>query len=99
MINEISHLGNTSGIFSGEKVTQQTKSEKTLFKTFQNIFEETDQNLKKADQAVLDANTGENMNLHEMMIAMEKADISLRFMVQVRNKAVDAYNEIMRMQV
>jgi flagellar hook-basal body complex protein FliE len=33
------------------------------------------------------------------MIAMEEAEISLRFMVQVRNKAMEAYREIMRMQV
>jgi flagellar hook-basal body complex protein FliE len=33
------------------------------------------------------------------MITMEKADISLRLMVQMRNKVVEAYQEIMRMQV
>jgi flagellar hook-basal body complex protein FliE len=33
------------------------------------------------------------------MIRLEEADISLRMMVQVRNKAVEAYQEIMRMQV
>ena len=36
-------------------------------------------------------------NLHEMAIAMEKADVSLRLALKVRNKIVDAYNEIMRM--
>jgi flagellar hook-basal body complex protein FliE len=52
-----------------------------------------------AKQAVQDFNTGESQGLHDTMIAMEKADISLRFMTQVRNKAVDAYKQIMRMQV
>ena len=52
-----------------------------------------------ADQAMQRLSDGGARNLHEAMIAMEKADISLRFLVQVRNKAMDAYQEIMRMQV
>lgn len=52
-----------------------------------------------ADTAVEKLQTGESRNLHEVMIAMEKADISMRLLVQVRNKVVDAYQEIMRMQV
>jgi flagellar hook-basal body complex protein FliE len=39
------------------------------------------------------------MSLHDTMIAMEQADLSFRLMMQVRNKIVDAYQEIMRMQV
>jgi len=52
-----------------------------------------------ADTAVEKLQTGESRNLHEVMISMEKADISMRLMLQVRNKVLDAYQEIMRMQV
>lgn len=52
-----------------------------------------------ADQAAQQIAAGESKNLHGAMIKMEEADISLRLMVQVRNKAVEAYQEIMRMQV
>lgn len=38
-------------------------------------------------------------NLHEMAIALEKADVSMRLAMKVRNKVVEAYNEIMRMGV
>ncbi len=38
-------------------------------------------------------------DLHEVMIQMETADLHFRFMSQVRNKVLEAYNEIMRMQV
>lgn len=95
MINEISQLAAKLDT----NLTDQTKPQNSLADSFKNIFEKTNHNLQKADQAVLNANTGGNVNLHEMMIAMEKADISLRFLVQVRNKAIDAYQEIMRMQV
>ncbi len=52
-----------------------------------------------ADDAAKQIAAGETKNLHEAMIKLEEADISLRLMVQVRNKAVEAYQEIMRMQV
>ncbi len=42
---------------------------------------------------------GEMDNLHKIMIDAEKADISLQLMLQVRNKAIEAYQEIMRMQI
>jgi flagellar hook-basal body complex protein FliE len=43
--------------------------------------------------------TGEITDIHQVMIASEKASISLQFAVQVRNKLVEAYQEIMRMQM
>lgn len=38
-------------------------------------------------------------NLHEMSLALEKADVSMRLAMKVRNKLIDAYQEIMRMNV
>ena len=42
---------------------------------------------------------GENANLHQAIIAGEKAGLSFRLMMQVRNKLVEAYQEVSRMQV
>src|SRR5256885_12896394 len=42
---------------------------------------------------------GQAPSVHDTMIAMEKADLSLRLTMKVRNKVVEAYQEIMRMQV
>jgi flagellar hook-basal body complex protein FliE len=54
---------------------------------------------QKADAAVTALASGDKVNLHETMIAMEQADVSFRMMMQVRNKIVEAYQEILRMQV
>lgn len=53
----------------------------------------------EADQSIATYLSGKQENLHETMIQLEKADVSLRLLVNVRNKAVDAYREIMRMQI
>lgn len=42
---------------------------------------------------------GERVNLHELMVKGEQADMSLRLMLSVRNKVVEAYQEVMRLQV
>jgi len=51
------------------------------------------------DAAIEKLQTGEAKHLHEVMIAVEEADVSLRMLVQMRNKALTAYEEIMRMQL
>ncbi len=42
---------------------------------------------------------GQNVSLHQTMIAMEEASISFQLMVEVRNKLLESYQELMRMQV
>ena len=54
---------------------------------------------KQGEQAIEMLQTGEAKNLHEVMISVEKADISLKMLVQFRNKALQAYEEVMRMQI
>jgi flagellar hook-basal body complex protein FliE len=53
----------------------------------------------QADTAIKEAISGRSKNLHETMLAIERADSSLKLMMQVRNKVLDAYKEIIRMQV
>lgn len=53
----------------------------------------------QTDKSIQGLASGENKNLHEVMISMEKASISFQFMSSVRDKALSAYQEVMRMQV
>ncbi|HTL12734.1 MAG TPA: flagellar hook-basal body complex protein FliE [Bdellovibrionota bacterium] len=53
----------------------------------------------QADQAIRELVAGRTKNIHETMLAVERADASLKLMMQVRNKILDAYREVMRMQV
>jgi len=53
----------------------------------------------EADKAVRDLAAGRTDNLHQVIVAVNEADLSFRLMMQVRNKLVEAYKEIIRMQV
>lgn len=54
---------------------------------------------QEADMLVKGLAAGEHANIHETMIAMEKSGISFRMMTRVQQKVIDAYREIMRMQI
>jgi len=62
--------------------------------------------MQDVNKAQLDSNeqiqgmlSGDIQDVHTAMIAVQKADLSFQMMMQVRNKLIDAYQEIMRMQV
>ena len=52
-----------------------------------------------ADKMVIDLATGKETNIHNTMVELEKADIALKYTVQLRNRALSAYEELMRIQV
>ena len=52
-----------------------------------------------AGQAVHDLQSGRSGSLHQTMIAMEEASVSFQLMVEVRNKVLESYQELMRMQI
>jgi flagellar hook-basal body complex protein FliE len=54
---------------------------------------------QNADVAIQDFVAGDTRNIHETMIAVGKADLAFRLTMQVRNKIVEAYQEVMRTQV
>jgi len=76
---------------------------KTMDKKTGGFFEYVKQAVKNVNESEAKANhsveqmTKGQAGIHETMIALEKAGISLRLVLQVRNKALEAYREIMRM--
>ncbi|MDI2589263.1 MULTISPECIES: flagellar hook-basal body complex protein FliE [unclassified Psychrobacillus] len=56
-------------------------------------------NQKASDVATEKLIRGENIELHDVMIASQKASITLNATLEIRNKVIEAYQEIMRMPV
>ncbi|MBI3534805.1 MAG: flagellar hook-basal body complex protein FliE [Deltaproteobacteria bacterium] len=85
-----------------KNITPELKSEtssKSFSELLKDSFEKVNEYQIQADRSVKELVAGRNKNIHETMLAVERADISLKLMMQVRNKLIDAYREIMRMQV
>lgn len=60
---------------------------------------QVNQQILDGEKKVQDLATGSNVNLHDVMISLEKAKMSFELMLQVRNKTLEAYQELMRMQI
>ncbi len=73
-------------------------SGKSFQETLKESMEKVNELQKEADEAVKKLATGQGGNIQDTMLAIEKADISFRMMMQIRNKIVEAYEEIWRMQ-
>ena len=70
-----------------------------FFDALQKSMEAVNTDQVQADHSIKELIAGRNKNIHETMLAIQKADLSLKTMMQVRNKILEAYKEIMRMQV
>jgi flagellar hook-basal body complex protein FliE len=83
----------------------QSKNEKvqendgSFGKVLSNKIEEINKLKLDADDAIAKVEFSDSGSIHEAIIAMEKASISFKTMLQVRNKMLEAYQEVMRMQV
>jgi flagellar hook-basal body complex protein FliE len=102
--------GNLSQVSSDAKVQQEMQAQGMApqaphldGKTFSDVLRDSVDKVNtfqvQADTAIKELVAGRNKNIHETMLTIERADTSLKLMMQVRNKILDAYKEIMRMQV
>lgn len=84
-----------------DKATTTNESQVNI--PFKNIFEDAVKNVVQTEQNVNSDTallaTGQSDDLHNLQIDITKAQLSLQMMVQLRNRAMDAYSEIMRMNL
>lgn len=83
----------------GNKVLSSPKTDVEFTDVLKNAINQVVDDMKTAEKLNSQLVTGEVKDLHQVMTAMEKANLGLQLTVQVRNKVVEAYQEIMRMQV
>ena len=93
--------GQTFSEMSKKRVTPgaQDSNIKSFGDTLTEAVDKVNAMQREADIKMQKVASGESTNISEVMIATEKADIALKLMMSVRNKVIDAYQEIMKMQV
>ena len=82
-------------VYDGKNRVGQNDDFMTTLKSY---FHGVDHQIKETDEKVKAFAVGERHDLHEIMIASEKSSLSFKLLMQIRNKLLEAYNEIMRMQ-
>jgi flagellar hook-basal body complex protein FliE len=102
-LNEIGSTGSlapTRSLFETIEKQDSTGEVTVPFSEYlQQALSNTNNLLIEADNLADDFAAGKIDNIHQVTLAAEKADIALQFTMQIRNKIMDAYSEIMRMQI
>ena len=83
----------------GMKIPSQSAQGKNFSDILRDSVDQVNTYQNQADTAIKELVAGRSKNIHETLLTVERADTSLKLMMQVRNKILDAYREIMRMQV
>ncbi len=97
MNNAISGLPRAGGVNPQAEVSKPAADGSKFFETLQDMMDQV-QNLEADGQKkVADMLQGNGEDIHKAMIAVEKADLAFQLMLQVRNKIVEAYQEVSRM--
>jgi flagellar hook-basal body complex protein FliE len=95
-------INKVNGIFNPTPINNTKK----VGEIHENFGEALNQAIQKVNHSQLQSDeivgkfvSGEVTNIHDVMIATQKAGITRQLTIEVRDKAVDAYKEIMRMQI
>lgn len=92
--NLLKEMGN-----QGIRPTSPAEGEKSFSEILKDSVDQVNTYQHQSDAAIGELVAGRSKNIHETLLTIERADTSLKLMMQVRNKILDAYKEIMRMQV
>ncbi len=78
---------------------EDTEEFQTVFQSALGMVEETSDLHNQANSEMIRFALGESDNTHDLMISMEKANTALQYTVAVKDKLLEAYREIMQMQI
>ncbi len=93
-INKINNLTNT--IKNRNDIQKDNGDFSSILKE---SLDEVNKLQKEGDKAMSDIATGSVKDLHQAAIAIDKAELSMKLMLEVRNKALNAYKELSRTQM
>lgn len=99
-MNTINPIATSSTLLSQGVNKTQSTAEGASFKDYLlSSIQEVNSMQQAADQAVEQLATGGNVNPAEVLTAVQKADMAFRMMMQIRNKIVQAYQEVQNIRV
>ncbi len=90
---------NDSDFLTNLKGAKQQDAQSSFMDLLKNGIQEVNDASKDADKKSMDLASGKSSNIHETMLAVTKAELGFDMMVQMRNKAIESYQEVMRMQI
>jgi flagellar hook-basal body complex protein FliE len=100
-MNEINAIGpvGESGFVNKPKSTSAPSNGVSFKETLSNYLSDVNEMQKKADTSIKKMVAGEITDVHQVMTSVEQANTAFNMMMELRNKVMDAYTEIMRIRL
>lgn len=98
---DIQSIG-TSSILNNvniQKPVEENSKETSFSKVISDAINKVNDAQVTADQKVEDFISGEDVSMHDVMLSMQESQLSMQLLIEVRNKVVEAYQEINRVQL
>jgi len=90
---------NATQIAKGQTTAQNTDAFSSILDAAIGLVQDTNTYVKDAEQAEIDFALGKITSTHELGVIQQKANLSLQYTVAIRDKVLEAYKEIMNMQI
>ncbi|MGB9606401.1 MAG: flagellar hook-basal body complex protein FliE [Bryobacteraceae bacterium] len=91
--------GVSRSIAPAETPEGQTRAQADFGSIFKQAIERVEGLRRTADESVLKLLAGENEEVHQVALAVQRAELAFELFLEIRNKVVQAYQEIMRMPI
>ncbi|MBN2298461.1 MAG: flagellar hook-basal body complex protein FliE [Deltaproteobacteria bacterium] len=91
--SDFTQLGTDRTAKSNSKDTQTNFSD-----TLKDVILETNARAKESEKMAVDLAQGKSLNIHEAMVSMQKADISVRLLISATNKLIDGYKQLLQLR-
>lgn len=102
-VSAIDNINEQSALLGNSNLSKVTTDNESVFKNLLDsaidMYKEADKLQNEAEESEINFSLGYATSTHDLAIAQQKANISLQYTVRVTNKAIDAYKELMNMQI
>lgn len=84
---------------AGMPIIKSSEEKKPQFNPIKDLINQVNDAQVKSNQSIENFSIGQAESIHKVIVDVEEALLTMKFATQVRNKAIEAYQEIMRMQI
>jgi flagellar hook-basal body complex protein FliE len=100
-MNEINSIGpiQSGSLIDKNLGVKATKGGASFKDTMQSFMSDVNQMQQKADVSIQKMVSGEITDVHQVMTSVEEANVAFNMMMEIRNKVMDAYQELMRIRL
>jgi flagellar hook-basal body complex protein FliE len=99
MINKINGLPTPITPKSDQSPIKSKEGQSDFLSTLNDFMGDVNQLQQESGESVKSLASGDITNIHDVMVAVEKASVSFELMMEIRNKVIEAYREVMRTQI